>query len=124
MKKFILGWLLCAGVTFGLYASSAEEAVQFQQYVELTKKNASNPKGMTICADATYRIMYVTTPVPWSSTDLTPAKEKQLRQVMLNSFRKHKKDIELIKTLKIYIVYSFITSDKKIISVPLSFKDI
>jgi hypothetical protein len=123
MKKFILGCLLCAGVSFGLYATSAEEAVQFQQYVELTKKNPNNPKGMTVCADSTYRIIYVTTPVTWSSADLTPEKQTQLRNVLLNSCRKHKKDVDLIKTLKLYMVFSFITSDKKMISVPLSFKE-
>ena len=123
MKKVFLSVLLFIGMITGVYASSLEDT-QFQQYVELTKKNADNPAGMTVTADSKYRTIYIALPISANKSSVTQDVKKSMREAMLQEMRKHDGDRKVIKDLKINMVYVFITSDKNIVSIPISFNDI
>lgn len=123
MKKVFLSGLLFIGMITGVYASSLEDT-QFQQYVELTKKNADNPAGMTVTADSKYRTIYIALPISANKSSVTQDVKKSMREAMLQEMRKHDGDRKVIKDLKINMVYIFITSDKNIVSIPISFNDI
>ena len=123
MKKFafILGFLFCA---YGAaYADSVGDA-QFKQYVELTRNNASNPQGMTIAADYKYRMIYVTMPISINKADVTPEICRKMKREMIAGMRNEKSDCRIVRDLKISFVYTFITSDKNIFSIPVSYQDL
>lgn len=122
MKKICLVLVLAIAVCCGVFAGSTEE-IQFKQYVELTKKSTSNPKGMSVTADEQYRIIYTTMPTPANSTSLTPQAITELRARMIKQMSTHKNDVKVIKDLKISMVFTFITSDKKVFCIGLSYKD-
>jgi|GEM_PF-5017863 len=123
MKKFYLVSLLVMVVCMGMYADSTEDA-QFKQYVKLTRNHKNNPEGMTVYADYTYRIMYVAMPIAINYSDVTPQVLKAMKSEMLKGIAKEKADCKIIKDLKISIVYTFITSDKRIFTVSFSHKDL
>ncbi len=123
MKKFYLVSLLVMFVCMGAYADSAENA-QFKQYVELTRNNKNNPEGMTVCADYTYRIMYAVMPIAINFSDVTPQVLNSMKSEMQKAIAKEKADCKIIKDLKITIIYSFLTSDKRIFTIILSHKDL
>jgi len=123
MKRFLLGGLLVAGMCTGLYADSAEDA-QFKQYVELSRNSPTNPEGMTLCADNTYRIIYAAMPIALNKSDATPELIKVMKTRMLAEMVKQKADCKIIKDLKINMVYTFITSDKNIFTITISYKDL
>ena len=122
MKKMVLGCLLAIGMISGLYADSAADE-QFKQYVNLTKNSPENPKGMTVCADNTYRIIYISMPIPLSSSDATPAVISKMKSGMLAEMGKLKEDVKIVKDLKINFVYSFIATDKRVFCIAVSYKD-
>lgn len=123
MKKLLLGCLLSACVCSGLYADPVEDT-QFKQYVELTRNHESNPEGMTVSSDATYRIIYAAMPIPMNKSDVTPEVIGKMKEQMLKEIAKEKADCKVIRDLKIRIVYTFITSDKDVFSISLSYKDL
>lgn len=108
---------------FGLYADSAED-IRFRQYVEENKKAKNNPKGMSICADYTYRIIFSTMPLAVNYSDVTPRAKENMRKGMLAELLKDKAACKVMKDLKITIVFTVITSDKRAFSVVLSYKDL
>ena len=125
MKKLLLGCIFAACVCTGLFAGSADDA-QFKQYVEATKNHKTNPEGMTVVADPTYRVIYVTLPLALHKSDATPEVVKAMREAMIKEMSENSSnaaDKRIIKTLKISIVYSFITIDKNIVTISLSYQD-
>ena len=123
MKKFYLVSLLVLVVCMGVYADSAEDT-QFKQYVELTRNHKNNPEGMTVCADYTYRIIYAAMPLAINYSDVTQQAMKSMKSEMLKGIAKEQADCKIIKDLKISIVYTFITSDKRIFTISFSYKDL
>lgn len=122
MKKIGLICLLVMCLGTGLYADAAGKR-QFQEYVKLTRNFPTNPPGMTVTADETYRIIYVTMPVAASSQKFTPALRDNMKNEMIKMMRSQKEDIRVVKNLKISIVYTFITTDKKLIVVPMTHQE-
>ncbi|MBR2427403.1 MAG: hypothetical protein IKB16_11770 [Lentisphaeria bacterium] len=122
MKKIILGCLLFCGMISGLYAQSLEDE-QFKQYVELTKKSPTNPKGMSVSADYTYRIIYAAMPLPHKHSAFTPQVIAEMKKEMIRIMKTQINDVKVIKSLKINFVFTYITSDKNIIVIPLSYND-
>lgn len=116
MKKIVFGCLLAIGMTVSLCAQDPSN-VTFNEYVKLTKEAPSNPKGMTVCADETYRIIYVSLPLPIDSSKVTSELKKQMETQMKLSMRNNPEDLKIIKRLGISVVYTFITNDKKLILV-------
>ena len=123
MKKLLLLSMLLLGASATLSADNVEDT-QFRQYVELTRKSLTNPAGMTVASDSTYRIIYVAMPMAISSSDVTPEIMKSMKNIMLAAMRKETADCAVIKDLKISIVYSFITSDKHIFTTTITFNDL
>lgn len=123
MKKLLLGCLVVSLMCVGLYADSIEDN-QFRQYVELTKNSPSNPDGMSVSADYKYRIIYATLPLPLNKSDVTPDVAAEMRNAMLTEIKKEKADCKVIKDLKIYFVFTFITSDKNLVMISISYKDL
>lgn len=125
MKKSLIAGLFALGMFAGLYADPAEDA-QFQQYVKLTKESKSNPQGMTVCADPTYRIIYAAMPISLNKSDVTPEILGKMRKAMLTSFQapSMNADRKIIKDLKISLVYTLITTDKKIFTISFSYQDL
>ncbi|MBE6357711.1 MAG: hypothetical protein E7057_00510 [Lentisphaerae bacterium] len=123
MKKLLLLSMLLLGASATLLADNVEDT-QFRQYVELTRKSLTNPAGMTVASDSTYRIIYVAMPMAISSSDVTPEIMKSMKNIMLAAMRKETADCAVIKDLKISIVYSFITSDKHIFTTTITFNDL
>ena len=118
MKKICLVLVLVVAAC-GVFASSAEK-IQFRQYVELTKKSPTNPAGM----DEQYRIIYATMPLPINSSNVNKQNIDDTRASMLQEFKKYKNDIKIMKDLKIALVYTFVTSDKKVFCISLSYQDL
>lgn len=123
MKKIILVCLVFLGMSMALFADAVSDT-QFRQYVELTRKHKNNPKGMTVTADYTYRIIYAAMPMPNASSDITPQVMANMKKAMLAAMRKQKADCKIMKNLKIQTVYTFITSDRKVFSISISYLDI
>ena len=122
MKKFILICTIMLGVLPALFADAAEDA-QFRQYVELSQKSPTNPPGMIITADPTYRIVYVTMPIAASKSNIDAARIAVMKQAMINTMRNMKEALRVIKSLNISTVYTFITVDKYLISIPISHQE-
>ena len=126
MKGLFIACLFVVGMGVGLYADSVEDT-QFLQYVETTKNSKDNPPGMTVAADAKYRIIYAAMPISINGSDVTPKVIESMKQEMVKGFRSDeemKADLKIIKDLKISFVWTFITTDKSIFSISISYKDI
>ena len=123
MKKIGLACFLALSMCFALCADSVEDT-QFKQYVELAKAHKDNPKGMTVCADYTYRIIFATLPVPADFSSVTPELIKNLKEVTIKTMKTETDDVRIIRNLKINFVYNYITSDKKIVAITVSYKDL
>ena len=123
MKKIVLGCLLFLGMISGLYADKTEDT-QFNQYVESTKKSSLNTQGMSVTADSTYRIIYACMPISASSSHFTQETYKVMKKSMIEEMSKETAEVKVIKDLKIQFVFSFVTTDKKLISIPLSCQDL
>ena len=125
MKKVLVVCLLVFGWFAGLYADSAADT-QFQQYVKMTREHKNNPPGMTVCADPVYRIIYAAMPIAINKADLTPEIRAKMKKSMLETFRTPdmKADCKIIRDLKISIVYTLITTDRKIVTVSFSYHDL
>ena len=122
MKKICLCCLLLFCVSFGLFAAS-EDDVTFREYVELTRKSPTNPKGMTVTADYEKNIIYCAVPAPGLGT-VTDAEKKQMKEQMLKTFRENKADVRVVKRLKISIVFVFITDSDKMLTISISHNEI
>ena len=79
---------------------------------------------MTVTADNKYRIIYIAMPLSANKSSITPEVKKAMLDAMLQEMRKQDADRKVIKDLKINLVYNFITSDKNIVTIPISFNDI
>ncbi len=125
MKKTLIAGLFVVSMFAGLYADSTEDA-QFQQFVQLSKEDKNNPQGMTISSDSTYRIIYAALPIAINYAQATPANIAKMKKGMLDAIRtpEMKAQCKAIKDLKISFVYTFITTDKKIFSIPLSYQEL
>ena len=125
MKKIFLVCAVMFGVCFGVFADSASDK-QFRQYVEMTKNSPINPEGMTVTADYKYRIIYAAFPLPVNSSDVTESAKKELKNDMMKSMRDGTlaKDRRIIKNLGINFVYAFITTDQKVITISISYKEL
>ena len=123
MKKICLACFSVMCLCISLYANAVDK-IQFEQYVELTKKSKSNPKGMTVVGDSTYRIMYIALPIAINYGDVTTQVKNKMKENMLAVMRQEKADCKVIKDLKIRLIYSFITSDQKIFTITLNYQDI
>ena len=122
MKKIGLACFLALTMCFTLYAGALEDT-QFKQYVEINRNSKDNPEGMTVCADSTYRIIYFSMPTTIDFSSVNPQVMKNMKQAMLKEISKLKDDIKIIRNLKINLVYTFITSDKNIFTITISYKD-
>ena len=122
MKKLLLGCLLAVCVCTGLYADPAEDA-QFQKFYNKLKQEAASLDGASMLADKNHRIIYMALPVP---ADKAAVIEKldALKESMITGIRKDKNEYTTIKSLKIRIVVSYITTDEDIVSTAISFKDL
>ena len=123
MKKIGLACFLALSMCFALCADSVEDT-QFKQYVELTKRHKNNPKGMTVCADYTYRVIFVTLPIPADFSSVTPKVMKNMKEGIIKAMKTATDDVKIVRNLKINIVYNYITSDKKIVAITISYKDL
>ena len=125
MKKIFLVCAVMLGVCFGVFADSASDK-QFRQYVELTKKFPGNPEGMTVTADYKYRIIYAAFPVTINSSDVTESAKKEMKNNMLKGLRDGKlaKDRRVMKNLGINFVYAYITTDQKVFTINISYKEL
>ena len=123
MKRFLLSCLVVSLMCSGLYADKLEDN-QFRQYVELTKNSPNNPEGMSVTADYTYRIIYVTLPLALNKSSVTSKVMSEMKEAMIQEMKKEKEDCKVIKDLKIYLVFTYITSDKNLVSISLSYKDL
>ena len=123
MKKLILGTFLFLGIISALYAESNADK-RFKEYVELTRKNPNNLPGSTIVADNTYRIMYMTLPLNCYASQVSPEQHKKARELLVEGMRKQTEDVKIIKELKISLVYTLITKDKKVFCITFSYNDL
>ena len=123
MKKFLFGCVLAACMCSALYADSVEDA-QFKQYVELTRMSPENPEGMTVVADNTYRIIYLTMPIALDKSSVTPDVISAMKAAMFKEMAQLDEDCKIVKNLKISFVFTFVTSDKDIFSITFSYKDL
>jgi aspartate aminotransferase-like enzyme len=124
MKKKFLSLLFVAGfASVGMLYAAPVDDTQFDAYVQLTKKSKSNPPGMTVVADKTYRIMYVSMPMAVSYSSVTPDVIAKMKNAMRASMKKSNADLKVIRDLKISLVYTFITTDKKVFSISFSYLD-
>ena len=125
MKKVLLICAVMFGVCFSVFADAAGDA-QFRQYVEVTKASPTNPDGMTVAADYKYRIIYCAMPLPVSSSDITDDVLEAMKNEMMKAMRASdfREDRRVIRELGINFVYTFITTDKRIITIGISYKDI
>ena len=57
------------------------------------------------------------------SSNITPAFIERMKSAMLAELRKFKEDVKVCKELKISMVYTLITRDKKVFNIALSYKD-
>lgn len=121
-KKLFAVSFLMLSLCVGLHAQSLGDT-QFRQYVALTKKSSANPPGMTVYADYKYRILYIAMPVALNKSSVTPQVIRTMRDAMLAEMRKQQADLKVIRDLKISIVYTFITSDRDIFNISLSYRD-
>ncbi len=123
MKRVLLGCFVVFVMCVGLYAGSLEDN-QFRQYVELTKKAPNNPDGMSVTADYQYRIIYATLPLPMNKSSVTPTMLRNMKTAMLQEMRKQEADCKVIRDLKIHLVFTYITSDRSLIVLSVSYKDL
>ena len=124
MKKICLILLIIAGFTSaGLLHAASLNDTQFDQYVQLTKNSKANPPGMTLVADKTYRVMYITMPIAIPYSSVTPEVIAKMKDAMLSSLKKSAADCKVIKDLKITVVYNFMTTDKYLFTIPFSYQE-
>ena len=125
MKGLFIACLFVVGMGVGLYADSVEDT-QFLQYVETTKNSKDNPPGMTVAADAKYRIIYAAMPISLNKSNVTPEILDKMRKSMLAAFQapNMKADCKVIKDLRISLVYTLITTDKKVFTISFSYQDL
>ena len=125
MKKIFLVCAVMFGVCFGVFADSTSDK-QFRQYVEMTQNAPTNPEGMTVTADYKYRIIYAAAPCPVNSSMITDKKQKEMKAELLKTLRQSElaEDRRIMKDLGINIVYALITTDKKVITINISYKEL
>lgn len=121
MKKFLFCCLIVIGMASAFADSTAD--IQFKQYVEMTRNNKTNPPGMTVSSDAKYRILYAAMPIAVNKSAITPDIVRQMKAGMITEMAKLEADCKIIKDLKITMIYTFITTDKYSIVIPISYKD-
>ena len=119
MKKTFLTLLVMFSAVCGLYANSSEDA-QFKEYVQLTRQNLNAP-GASLSSDNKYRIIYIALTVNAPKSNISNV--QGVKNAMLAEMRKNVQEVKVVKQLKITFVYTFMTSDKYAVCVPISYKD-
>ena len=121
MKRMVLAVLL--GLTLCSAAQAGEtEDIQFEQYVELSKKSLD--KGMSLIADTEYRLMVLTMPLAINHNDATSEVIRVMKNEAVKVMKQNDADVRIIKALKINMIFNYVTIDKKIIPIALSYKDL
>ena len=121
MKRIALAFLV--GLTlFGAVKAGETEDIQFEQFFEVSKKNM--PSNCIAVADKVNRIIFVTGHVEADYDSITPELNKLVKKQMVEAMRKFPADARIIKELKITSIYHFITSDKKVVTVPIYWYDL
>ena len=121
MKRVALAFLFGIALLSSVKADTAED-IQFEQYVEASKENLA--EGMSVVADKKYRIIILTMPIAVSYQDAKLDNISEIRNNAIKAMREETADVRIIKALKINIVYNFITIDKKVIPVAISYHDL
>lgn len=121
MKRIALAFLV--GLTlFGVVKAGETEDIQFEQFFEVSKKNM--PSNCIAVADKVNRIIFVTGHIEADYDSITPELNKLVKKQMLEEMKKFPADARIIKELKITSIYHFITSDKKVVTVPIYWHDL
>ena len=123
MKKYTVLFAILVSICSSVYAESIQNT-QFRQYVEMPQKHANTPKAMSIVADERYRIIFCTMPLSINLDSVTPQVTTDLKENMIKELRKETADVKIIKDLKITIVYSFITTNRKVVSIAITYNEI
>ena len=123
MKKYTILFAILLSICSSVFANSIEK-IQFRQYVEMTQKHANTPQSMSIVADEKYRVIFCTMPLSINLDSVTPKVTTELKENMIKELRKETADVKIIKDLKITIVYSFITTNRKVISIAITYNEI
>jgi len=120
MKKTFLTLLVMFSAVCGLYANSYEDA-QFKEYVQRTRKDMTKMAGASVSSDNKYRIIYIALTVNVPKSNISNV--QGMKNAMLAEMRKNVQEVKVVKQLKITFVYTFMTSDKYAVCVPISYKD-
>ena len=121
MKRIALAFLV--GLTlFGVVKAGETEDIQFEQYVKVNQENLED--GQSIVADKKYRVIILTMPIAISHQDATPEVIRVMQREAIKAMRGEEADVRIIKSLKINMVINYITIDKKIVPIALSYKDL
>ena len=123
MKKYTVLFAILVSICSSVYAESIQNT-QFRQYVEMIKKHANTPQAMSIVADERYRIIFCTMPLSINLDSVTPQVTTDLKENMIKELRKETADVKIIKDLKITLVYSFITTNRKVVSIAITYNEI
>lgn len=121
MKRIALAFLV--GLTlFGVVKAGETEDIQFEQYVEACKNHLDD--GQSIVADKKYRVIILTMPIAFHYQDATPEVIRGMQREAIKNMGEEKADVRIIKSLKINMVFNFITIDKKIVPITVSYRDL
>lgn len=121
MKRIALA-LLLTFITMSFVNASSTEDIQFKQYVDATKANLD--EGMSVTADEKYRIIVLTMPIAMNLQDATPAVIKTMKQEIIKAMQREKAEIRIVKALKIYFIFNYVTIDKKLLAIPLCHQEL
>ena len=121
MKRMVLA-LFASLALFGAVKAGETEDIQFEQFFEVSKKNM--PSNCIAVADKVNRIIFVTGHIEADYDSITPELNKLVKKQMVEEMRKFPADARIIKELKITSIYHFITSDKKVVTVPIYWHDL
>ena len=121
MKRIALAFLVGLAL-FGVVKAGETEDIQFEQYVEACKNHLDD--GQSIVADKKYRVIILTMPVAFHYQDATPEVIRGMQREAIKGMRGEEVDVRIIKSLKINMVFNYITIDKKIVPITVSYKDL
>ena len=126
MNKLLPALLIFCAV-FSAFQANAGAKEDFEAFVNATRADAAKLKNsgviMGIGADPIYKIIAVNFKAPAASNKLTPAVLQNQKNNMLKVMRTKQDDVRTIKRLNITIIYNLITTDNKIVSMPIYASD-
>ena len=119
MKKILLALVMLC-VASGLYAGNLDE--QFFDTCVAGIKNKV-PANVAVDANKTYRVIYITLPVPFNKAEFTPETVEELKNMFIAEWNKDNRISAVVKNFKINFVISCITADEYIFSIAVSYND-